>query len=529
MEKLKSLNIKGNLFGGITAGIIALPLALAFGVASGLGAIAGMYGAIIVGFFAAIFGGTPTQVSGPTGPMTVVIASLVLLYPNNPSLVFTAVALAGLIQICISFTSIADFIRYVPYPVISGFMSGIGVIIICLQLTAFFGLEHSGAPITHIWYFITHLPAINFMALFISSIALLIVFFTPKVIADKFPPSLLAIIVCTSISIVGHLDVATIGAIPTGLPSIKIGLISFEQFKVILPAAASLAILGCIDSLLTSLVADSITKTKHNSRREVLGQGIGNTLAGMFGGIAGAGATMRTVVNVKSGATGRLSGVIHSILLLSVIFCFAPFASKIPLSVLSAILIKVGIDIVDYKFLKVLKYSPKSDLAVMAIVFLLTVVYDLIFAVGVGIVLASILFAARVSRSFEVDLVEPDELSEAVLDEDMSKDVSVVHINGIFFFGTTSQVLSRVEASFDKKAVIIDCSELDSFDISAVFALEDMILKLQDKMIYVVLVLKNRTLGAKLLKMGLDKVLAKKYIKYSVHSALCKAKDMLKA
>ena len=351
MEQAKFFsNIKGNLFGGITAGIIALPLALAFGVASGLGALAGLYGAIFLGFFAALFGGTPTQVSGPTGPMTVVVASIVLMYPHNTGLIFMTIFLAGLIQLIISYTNIADLIRYVPYPVISGFMTGIGVIIILLQITPFFGIEFSGSPIEHIFYFIKNIDKINPHALILSAITLAIVFFTPKKISEKIPSSLLALVIGTIISVVFKLNVLTIGEIPVAFPAIKIGMISFSEFKVILPAAISLAILGCIDSLLTSLVADSVTKTKHNSRKEVFGQGLGNMMAGIFGGLAGAGATMRTVVNIKAGATGRLSGVIHSLLLISIILFFAPFAAKIPLALLSAILIKVGIDIVDYKF-----------------------------------------------------------------------------------------------------------------------------------------------------------------------------------
>ena len=527
MENTKFLsNIKGNVFGGITAGVIALPLALAFGVASGLGATAGLYGAIFVGFFAALFGGTPTQVSGPTGPMTVVVAGLVLLYPNSHSTIFMAIFLAGLIQIAISFTQIANLIRYVPYPVISGFMTGIGLIIILLQITPFFGMEFSGSPVEHLFYFLKHFSEINPYALFLSIITLLIVFLTPKKINEKIPSSLIALVFCTILSVLLKFDVATIGEIPRAFPSVKIGMIGFNEFKTILPAAISLSILGCIDSLLTSLVADSITKTKHNSRREVFGQGLGNAISGIFGGLAGAGATMRTVVNIKAGATGKLSGVVHSLFLISIILFFAPLASKIPMAILSAILIKVGIDIVDYKFLKVLKFAPKSDLIVMVAVFLLTVLYDLIFAVGVGIVLSAILFAVRVAKQFEVNLENADELTDTTVSGDDK--ISVLHIDGIFFFGSTSQVASRVEDVLDSKAIVIDCSKLNTFDISAVFALEDMIIKLHDKDIKVVIVLKHKKLGAKILKMGLEEIITKEEVKYSLNSGINRAKDLIK-
>lgn len=527
MENTKFFsNIKGNLFGGITAGIIALPLALAFGVASGLGATAGLYGAIFVGFFAALFGGTPTQVSGPTGPMTVVVAGLVLLFPDNPSTIFMAIFLAGLIQIAISFTQLANLIKYVPYPVISGFMTGIGVIIILLQLTPFFGMDYTGAPIEHIVYFVKHLDAINYQALILSILTLLIVFFTPKKINEKVPSSLIALVLCTIFSVMMKFDVATIGEIPRAFPSVKIGMIGFAELKAILPAAFSLAILGCIDSLLTSLVADSITKTKHNSRKEVFGQGLGNAISGIFGGLAGAGATMRTVVNIKAGATGNLSGVVHSLFLVSIILFFAPLASQIPMAILSAILIKVGIDIVDYKYLKVIKFSPKSDLIVMIAVFLLTVLYDLIFAVGVGIVLSALLFAVKVSKYFEVNLEDAGELSDCTLDC-KNGEVTVLKVNGIFFFGSTAQLVSKVEESFDSKAIVLDCSELNSFDISAVFALEDTILKLQDKDIKILLVLKNKRLAAKILKMGLEGIIAKEDIKFSVNQAVSRANFLI--
>ena len=266
-------NLKGNIFGGITAGVIALPLALAFGVASGLGAGAGLWGAIIVCFFATIFGGTPTQISGPTGPMTVVVASLALAYPNNPKIIFMAIFLAGLFQIALSFSGVAKLVHYVPYPVISGFMSGIGVIIILLQVAPFIGLEASGTPVEQIFYVFKHLPNISLSAIGLSLFALAIIFLTPKKITKYCPSSLLALIAGTLVAIFMQLDVKTIGEIPLGLPHFELGLISIKDFQSIIPLGITLAILGSIDSLLTSLVAASITNTKHDSNKELLGQG----------------------------------------------------------------------------------------------------------------------------------------------------------------------------------------------------------------------------------------------------------------
>lgn len=513
-------NLKGNLFGGITAGVIALPLALAFGVASGLGAASGLWGAIIVGFFAAIFGGTATQISGPTGPMTVVIASLVLTYPNNPKVIFTAIFLSGLFQICLSFTGVAKFIHFVPYPVISGFLSGIGVIIISLQIAPFLGLQANGTPIEQLFYVAKHLPEVSFSAIILSLIVLGIIFLTPKKIAKYCPTSLLALIIATVVSIVFHFDVKTIGEIPLRLPNFELGIISFHDFQAIVPLALTLAVLGSIDSLLTSLVVDSLTNTKHNSNRELMGQGIGNTIAGMFGGLAGAGATMRTLININSGATGRLSGVVHSIFLICVVLFLAPFASQIPLAVLAAILIKVGIDIIDYKYLKVLVHSQKADILVMTTVFVLTVLDDLIFAVGVGIVLSALLFAIHSSKNLKIDTYDHE---IPYLDGDCKLYLGILHIDGMFFFGSASTVLARSEALLTKETIIVDCQKITSMDISATFALENMIARLKGDNIHVIVVFNNTKIAREQLFSGLSESISREDITLSVNRAIEKA------
>jgi SulP family sulfate permease len=383
-------NIKGDIFGGVTAGIIALPLALAFGVASGLGAAVGLYGAIIVGLFAAVFGGTPTQISGPTGPMTVVVASIAAAHLDNPAIVFAAIALSGVFQIVFGVTKTGRFINLVPNPVISGFMTGIGCIIILLQLNPFLGLPAAGGTISALKSLST-LHGVNIQSVILGVLTLLIVFLTPKKIGQVVPLPLLALVVCTVASVLLHFNIPIIGTIPTGLPGIKIAPVDFATLLQILPVAFALSLLGSLDSLLTSLIADKQTNTKHDSNRELVGQGLGNMFAGVFGGLAGAGATMRTMVNIKSGATTRLSGVVHSLVLILVLIVLAPAAQTIPLAVLAGILIKVGIDIMDYEFLKNLANTPKSDIIVMLTVLLITVFGDLIAAVAAGIVLHIIL------------------------------------------------------------------------------------------------------------------------------------------
>ena len=281
--------------------------------------------------------------------------------------------------------------------------------------------------------------------------------------------------------------------------------------------------MGSIDSLLTSLVADSLTKTKHNPNRELIGQGIGNMVASVFGGVVSCGATMRTVVNIKSGGKTRLSGVIHSIFLIMVIVFFAPIASKIPLAVLAGILIKVGVSIVDYKFIKLIRVAPRSDLAVMFLVFILTVFGDLMVAVGVGVVLSSILFAANIARQTDIKLVglsDTEVANENYLDEDTVNNTVIMHIDGTLFFGSASQIASRIDDVLENKAVIIDCSTIKSMDISAVFALEELVLTLKAKNVRVIIVFNNREIAVSTLRLGLRKLISYKDIAFSTEEAI---------
>ena len=328
---------------------------------------------------------------------------------------------------------------------------------------------------------------------------------------------MIALILVTIFSVINNFNVPTIGEIPRAFPSIQLGMISFEDLQTILPLALTLGILGSIDSLLTSLVADSLTKTKHDSNKELIGQGIGNIAASIFGGIAGAGATMRTVVNIKAGGTSRLSGVVQALFLIGVILFFAPFAAKIPLAVLAGILVKVGIDIIDYKFLNIIKVAPKRDILVMLTVFLITVLDDLIFAVGVGIVLSSLLLAYKLSQQIEMEISKPD---ENFIEEDKNKDLIIAHIRGVMFFGTASLLLSKMENLLHYKNVIIDCESIKSMDISAMFALEEMIAGLKEQGVEIVLVISNRKLKDRLFESGLNKLLPESKIVSNLDKAI---------
>lgn len=318
MLGINTKNLRGDLFGGITAGVVALPLALAFGEASGAGPIAGLYGAIIVGFFASLFGGTSSQISGPTGPMVVVFAGVYATLSGSPELVFAVVVLAGLIQILFGILGFGQYIRLVPYPVVSGFMSGIGCIIIALQFSRLFGHEpEGGGTIPALAAIPSSVLDPNFMALALGIMTLVIVFKWPKALG-KFVPAPLAALIIGTVTSTMMSGAPILGDIPTGLPSFIIPMFSGDTFLVVVEAALILAVLGAIDSLLTSLVADNMTRTRHNSNKELIGQGIGNTVAGLFGGVPGAGATMRTAINIRTGGLTKLSGIIHSILLLAV-------------------------------------------------------------------------------------------------------------------------------------------------------------------------------------------------------------------
>ena len=470
-------HLRGDIYGGLTAGVVAIPLALAFGVASGLGPMAGMYGAIIVGFFAAWLGGTPTNVSGPTGPMVVVLAGLFASLSGDVSLILTAVVLAGIIQIVFGVIKLGDFIRLVPYPVVSGFMSGIGVIIIILQLDATVGHMAPAGTIPALKYLPTAFTDINMSALIVAAVTLVVVYTWPTAWGKYLPAALAALVVGTVLSLfLGELPI--LGEIPSGLPSFRMPVFEQGAMMLVLEAAFILAVLGAIDSLLTSLVADNMTRTRHDSNQELIGQGVGNAVAGLFGGIAGAGATMRTVVNIRSGGHTKISGMIHSVVLAAVILGVGPIASYIPHAALAGVLIKVGLDIIDFSYLKNAHRGPRWDLALMALVLALTVLVDLITAVGAGVVLAALAYVRQVAKTQLDDLLsrpltatsdEERELLEKLVDR-----IAVFECGGPLGFGAAADVGHHVRERYKDgmHAIILDFQRVPFIDVSAVRAVE---------------------------------------------------------
>ena len=576
MKKLFS-NIKGDAFGGITAGIVALPLALAFGVSSGLGPSAGLYGAIFISFFAALFGGTNTQISGPTAPMTavsmVVIAGIVAANDGDVTkalpAILTVFILAGLFQIILGVIGLGKYIRYIPYPVVSGFMTAIGLIILLTQILPSVGYypkedtvfvetfkpqakevilknllkEEAGEKILVIENFeetikradkisdvdilkesenlaaketsgalgaIKAFPRavqnIDWLELMLA-LGTIFIIYGFKRITTKVPSTLVALVVMSSVAVGFGLDYRTIQEIPSGIPIPKWEIFTGFSLSSITPyifTALTLALLGAIDSLLTSVVADNMTKTKHKPNKELIGQGIGNSIAALFGGIPGAGATIRTVVNINAGGKTKLSGMIAGIMLLLIMLGLGPIASKIPAGVLAGILITVGIGVMDYKGLKAIPYLPRdvkigpiklsSEVLIMMVVLLLSTFWNLVYAVGIGLVIASLMFMKKIGdltaeRSNVKSLKEESWADEIDFPENLKEKVFIKHIKGPLFFGSTSefQALSQ-QIPESAKTVIMRLGRMQYMDQSGLYAMEDMLQDLKKKNIEVLFV-----------------------------------------
>lgn len=493
-------NLRGDLTGGLVAGVVALPLALAFGVQSGMGAIAGLYGAIALGILAALLGGTATQVSGPTGPMTVVAATVVAAAIERTGgldqgfgLIILIFLIAGAFQVLFGFLGIARYIKYFPYPVISGFMTGVGLIIVLLQIYPFLGASSPSSTLGVITGIGEPLANINWSAVGLGLLTVALFYLFPR-ITKAVPSALVALLVATLVAVVLRLDVPLIGAIPEGLPALQIGSIfsiTAVDALLVVEFALVLAALGSIDSLLTSVIADNITKTKHDSNRELIGQGIGNMAAAVFGGLPGAGATKGTVVNIKAGGQTRLSGAIHGVFLLAVLLGAGRYAAYIPLSVLAGILIPIGLQIVDTRGLKHLLRVPRADAAVLLGVLLFTVFGSLIQAVGLGILLASVLYMKKASDLAEAGTsvnalagmdgealwADEVEMYGAVKDR-----VVIKHLYGPLFFGFTSRFQELINMlGEDTRALIIRMDRVPYMDQSGLYAMEEAILTLRQK------------------------------------------------
>jgi len=547
LNHISTSNIKGDLFGGVTAAVIALPMALAFGVASGAGAAAGLWGAVLVGLFAALFGGTPTLISEPTGPMTVVmtavIASLTAQDPENGlAMAFTVVMLAGVFQIIFGLLKLGRYITQMPYTVISGFMSGIGIILMVLQLGPFLG---QAIPKGGVMGTLTTLPSLFANArpaeVTLAVVTLGILWFTPAKVKKIAPPQLIALVLGTVLSLTlltggagadaGGEGIRRIGEIASGFPSLQLPHFALPQLRVMLIDAAVLGMLGCIDALLTAVIADSITRTEHDSNKELIGQGLGNLASGLFGGIAGAGATMGTVVNIQAGGRSALSGISRALILMLVILAGARLASQIPQAVLAGIALKVGFDIVDWGFLKRAHRISITGALIMYLVIALTVLVDLIAAVGIGVFIANILtidkMSALQSRSVKSVstgdgdlLLDPEE--KTLLDQGKGQ-VLLFQLTGAMIFGVAKAIGREHNAIGDCRVVVFDLTEVSHLGVTAALAVELAVEEAIEKGRQVFVVGASGTTRQRLEKLGLYAKLPEERTSLSRHDALRQA------
>ncbi len=529
-SEIKLKSICKDLTGGALGAVIALPQALAFGVAIGTGASSGLWGAIILCFTVGLLGCNQPLLSGPTGPAAIVCASALAVLGGNINSLFAVIFLAGLFQIIISRTSLTKIVKYIPYPVISGFMNAVGVILIILQLNPFLGTKSSSTPISAFESISYVLQNVNENALLTGILTLTIIFCTPKKISKIIPSQILALIISTIAAMAYNLDLPVVQGVTSNLPSVIRA--DFSNIKTLLVPALVIAIVCTSESLMTSLVTDSLTKTNGNTKRMVLSQGLGNLMCSLFGAIPGSGATMRSVAAVKAGGRTRFCALTCAVILLLVVLFAHDFANNIPLSALAAILFKVGWDIVDTKLLKVVKYAPKQDLIVMFIVFFLTVFYDLILGVSTGIVLSALIFAKQLADSTNVKFRDiEDEHSieiEKKLQSEAGYKIRAVHIFGEFFFGSATQIISHFEEILGTKYLIICYESENVLDISAVFALEDIITRLKSQDITPHLVIKNSKILKQLDDLGICAQIGRENVFYSEDEAIENAKKLLK-
>jgi SulP family sulfate permease len=471
-----------DVFGGVTSAIVMLPMALAFGVASGLGPVAGVYGAVAVGFFAAAFGGTPAQISGPTGPMTIAMAAVVTLYANDLASAFTIVMLAGLIQISLGFLRIGRFVSYTPYSVISGFMTGIGVIIILLQIVTILGAEPvSGGPFVQIAAWPEAIANSNMHDLIVGSISLAICVFWPRRIQRFLPPALVALVIGTCIAFFGLTEARTIGLIPSGLPTFHAPQIGLDSIGYFLQPALILALLGSVDSLLTSLIADSKTRTRHNPDRELVGQGLGNLAAGILGALPGSGATLGTVTNIRAGGHSPLAGILTAILLLGLLLGFGWIAEPIPLAVLAGILIKIGWDIIDWRFVVRLRVIRLEYVFIMLLTFLVTVFVDLVTAVALGLIAAGVIRSRDLTQNelegvFSLPVLNIDSPPSLSDINPYCLPMGFIKLRGSFSIASANELTRAIAADIeDHDVIILDFSETSSVDDSAALAIEELV------------------------------------------------------
>lgn len=511
---LKSKHWLNNLSAGLIVGVVALPLAMAFAIASGVKPEQGIYTAIIAGLIVSIFGGSRVQIAGPTGAFIVILAGIVAQY--GVSGLQVATMMAGVILLVLGITKLGSIIRYIPDPVIVGFTSGIGVIIWVGQWQDFFGLPQiSGAHFHQKLISIFHaFPQFHLTTTLLALLSLVLVVTAPKIPKlSRIPGPLLALVVVTTLQyVVGFEGVRTIGSafggIPQGLPELSVPDISFSQIIQLIGPAFAIAMLGAIESLLSAVVADGMAGTKHNSNQELVGQGIANIIAPIFGGIAATGAIARTATNIRNGGNSPLAGVIHALTLVVILLVLAPLAVNIPLATLSAILFVVAWNMSELPhFLKLVKRAPKADVVILLITFSLTVFADLVVAVNIGVIIAILHFVKRMASSVEVKAPTAEELTPDLQRHGKSalpRELAIYALDGPFFFAA-AETFERVMTSIQEtpKILIIRLRWVPFMDITGLQALEEIIENFHHKNVTVLISGANPRVTQKLDRAGI--------------------------
>ena len=529
-DRLKILS--GDVLGGINAAVVTLPQALAFGVATGFGASAGIWGAIILCFVAGVIGPKTPLISGATGPVAIVLASVMLAIGYDINIAITIIIMAAFLQILVSLTNLSDVVKYVPYPVISGFMNGVGFVIILMQLNPLIGYKAYSSSFLSLNSFVKNISNFQPEAAMLGVMTLVLVFFIPKSVNKIVPSQILALIFGTLVSIKLNLPVDRICSVDFSFPKLMINTIDFSIMLKYLPLAATIAIVLSSESMLTGLVSDSLTKSRHNPKILLASQGVGNLFCALTGSIPGTAATMRTVAAINAGATSKFASVVTPAILLLLLSKFSWFVAQIPFAVLAGILIKIGYDIIDTKLLKVVKFAPKDDLYVLFTVFFLTVFYNLIFAVGAGITLAALLYAKRVADKAKIihKAVYDNDIAELekMVEKDFRHKIRIAHIDGQFFFGSATQLISKFDELLGTKYLILNYDSEDLLDISAIFALEDIIVRLKSQHIKLLLVIKNNAIFSQLQSHKITQQIGEGRVFFSEVQAIDFAKSLLK-
>lgn len=480
--------IKGDVFGALTSTIVALPFALAFGVTSGVGASAGIYCAILTGLFASIFGGTNQQISGPNTGLTVamvaILTSFVAQSPDNGiAAAFTVVSLAGVFQMLFGFFKLGKYFTLVSYPVISGFTSGIGVLIIISQVEPFFGQP------------LTQLPWSSFDAMMntftnpstvVAFACLLVLFLWPQKLNRVIPASIIALAGAATFYVFSGTDIDVVGAISSELPSFNIPIWDSVLASEMIKSALLIATLSTLDSLMTSLTVDSISNELHDSDQELVGQGVGNIVAGLFGALPGGGATMRTVTNLRAGGTTPLSGILHALFILAIVLWAGEYTAYIPTAVLAAILIHVGISIIDWNFLKRIHQIPLFSASLMLSTMVMSVAFDLVTAVLIGVFIANLVTIRRLSeiqldniKLYTAKNAEHLSTDEMKLLQAMDDSVLLLNISGPIGFGVARGLKQSVSELDQNKALLIDLTDANFVGVTSTIAIEEIIIGYQ--------------------------------------------------